>query len=185
MLNCCEGDILLLLDSSGSVTNYEFSHLLLFAAELLRPFSLGRGHVRVGLLQVGTKPNLEFGLEVHNNQESLQRALQRVSQLQGDTNTDVALRVAQKLLLKDTDVPKVLLWLTDGAQPGDVDKLMTELKEQGVYVLAVSTVHGNYQVLQRAVSPPLESHLYSVDIENIEIITEDLREAIISKCVCV
>ncbi|XP_074532484.1 von Willebrand factor A domain-containing protein 1-like [Halichoeres trimaculatus] len=180
-INCCEGDILLLLDSSGSVANYEFSRFLLFAAELLRPFSLGRDHVRVGLLQVGTKPNLEFGLDVHTNQESLQRALQRVIQLQGDTNTDVALRVAQQLLRKDTqgDVPKILLWLTDGAQPGDVDELMSALKEQGVYVLAVSTVHGNYQVLQRVVTPPLESHLYSVDIENIEIITEDLREAII------
>lgn len=179
-LNCCEGDILLLLDSSGSVANYEFSRLLQFVAELLRPFSLGRGHVRVGLLQVGTKPNLEFSLDVHNDQESLQKALQRVHQLQGDTNTDVALKVAQRLLTETEDnVPKILLWLTDGVQPGDVDELMSELKAQGVYVLAVSTVHGNYQVLQRAVSPPLESHLYSVDIENIEIISKDLREAII------
>ncbi|CAJ1050946.1 von Willebrand factor A domain-containing protein 1-like isoform X2 [Xyrichtys novacula] len=180
VLNCCEGDILLLLDSSGSVANYEFSRLLQFAAELLRPFSLGRGHVRVGLLQVGTSPNLEFGLDVHDNQVSLQRAMQRVSQLQGDTNTDVALRVVQQLLAdKEDNVPKILLWLTDGVQPGDVDELMSELKKQGVYVLAVSTVHGNYQVLQRAVTPPLESHLYSVDIDNIEIITEDIREAII------
>ncbi|XP_038552719.1 von Willebrand factor A domain-containing protein 1-like [Micropterus salmoides] len=180
VLNCCEGDILLLLDSSGSVSNYEFSRLLLFASELLRPFSLGRGHVRVGLLQVGTNPNLEFGLDVHNNQGSLQKALRSVSQLQGDTNTEAALRVAQGLLTEtEENVPKIVLWLTDGVQPGDVDKPMSELKEQGVSVLAVSTVHGNYQVLKRAVTPPLESHLYSVDIDNIEIITEDLREAII------
>ncbi|XP_054472508.1 von Willebrand factor A domain-containing protein 1-like [Anoplopoma fimbria] len=179
-LNCCEGDILLLLDSSGSVANYEFLHLLLFATELLRPFSLGRGHVRVGLLQVGTNPNLEFSLDVHNNQETLQKALQNVTQLQGDTNTVAALKVAQELLTEtDKDVPKILLWLTDGVQPGDVNKLMSELKAQGVSVLAVTTVHGNYQVLQRAVTPPVQSHLYSVDIENIEIITEDLREAII------
>ncbi|KAM7006831.1 von Willebrand factor A domain-containing protein 1-like [Tautogolabrus adspersus] len=180
VINCCEGDILLLLDSSGSVSNYEFSRLLQFAAELLHPFSLGRGHVRVGLLQVGTHPNLEFSLDVHSNQESLQKALRRVNQLQGDTNTEAALRVAQQLLSKmENNVPKILLWLTDGVQPGNVDELMTELKAQGVYVLAVSTVHGNYQVLQRAITPPLESHLYSVDIDNIEIITEDLREAII------
>lgn len=180
VLNCCEGDIVLLLDSSGSVSNYEYSRLLHFAAELLRPFSLGRGHVRVGLLQVGTNPNLEFGLDVHNNQDSLQKALRGVNQLQGDTNTEAALRVAQRLLTKtEEDVPKILLWLTDGVQPGDVDELMSELKGQGVSVLAVSTVHGNYQVLQRAVTPPLESHLYSVDIDNIDIITEDLRDAII------
>ncbi|XP_078104657.1 von Willebrand factor A domain-containing protein 1-like isoform X1 [Sander vitreus] len=180
VLNCCEGHILLLLDSSGSIANYEFSRLLHFVTELLRPFSLGRGHVRVGLLQVGTNPNLEFGLDVHSNQEGLQKALRSVSQLQGDTNTEAALRVAQQLLTEtDENVPKILLWLTDGVQPGDVDKPMSELKAQGVSVLAVSTVHGNYQVLQRAVTPPLESHLYSVDIDNVDIITEDLREAII------
>ncbi len=186
MLNCCEGDILLLLDSSGSVTNYEFSRLLRFTAELLRPFSLGRGHVRIGLLQVGTNPNLEFDLDVHKKQESLQIALRSVRQLQGDTNTVAALRVAQRLLTETKrNVPQVLLWLTDGVQPGNVGEPMSELKAQGVFVLAVTTVHGNYQVLQRAVTPPLESHLYSVDIDNIEIITEDLREAIISMCVCV
>ena len=185
-LNCCEGDILLLLDSSGSLSNYEFSRLLLFSGELLRPFSLGPGHVRVGLLQVGTNPILEFGLDVHNNQESLQKALQGIRHLQGDTNTEAALRVAQRLLTEmEKKVPKILLWLTDGVQPGDVDEPMSELKAQGVSVLAVSTVHGNYQVLQRAVTPPLESHLYAVDIDNIDIITEDLRDAIIGVCVCV
>lgn len=185
VLNCCEGDILILLDSSGSIANYEFSRMLLFAADLLRPFSLGRGHVRVGLLQVGTNPHLEFSLDVHDNQGSLQEAMQRVTQLQGDTNTEAALRVARQLLTETGEnVPKVLLWLTDGVQPGDVDRPMSELKAQGVSVLAVSTIHGNYQVLRRAVTPPLDSHLQFVDIDNINIITQDLREAIISMCVC-
>ncbi|XP_068171910.1 von Willebrand factor A domain-containing protein 1-like isoform X2 [Antennarius striatus] len=180
VLDSCEGDVLLLLDSSGSVSNYEFSRLSLFAAKLLHPFSLGRGHIRVGLLQVSTNPTLEFGLDVHNNQQTLQKALRRVSQLKGDTNTKAALQVAQQLLAETQEnVPKVLLWLTDGVQPGDVDKPMTELKAKGVFVLAVSTVHGNYQVLKHAVTPPLESHLFCVDIDSIEIITEELREAII------
>nr|XP_057911041.1 von Willebrand factor A domain-containing protein 1-like [Doryrhamphus excisus]XP_057911042.1 von Willebrand factor A domain-containing protein 1-like [Doryrhamphus excisus]XP_057911043.1 von Willebrand factor A domain-containing protein 1-like [Doryrhamphus excisus] len=176
--NCCEGDILLLLDSSGSVANYEFSRLLRFTAKLLRPFLLGRGHVRVGLLQVGTNPNLEFGLDVHRKQESLQKALLGVSQLQGDTNTKAALGVAQRVLT-DARAPKVLLWLTDGVELGEVDEPITLMKERGVFVLIVSTVHGNFQVLQRAVSPPVETHLYSVDIDNMDIITEDLRAAII------
>ncbi|XP_034441969.1 von Willebrand factor A domain-containing protein 1-like [Hippoglossus hippoglossus] len=180
VLDCCEGDILLLLDSSGSVALYEFSHLLRFTADLLRPFSLGRGHVKVGLLQVGTSAKLVFDLNAHDSQESLQKALQHVRHLQGDTNTVAALKVAQRLLAEtEESLPQILLWLTDGAQPGSVVEPMTELKERGVSVLIVSTVHGNYQVLQRAVTPPLESHLYSVDIDNIDIITEELRNAII------
>lgn len=186
VLNCCEGDILLLLDSSGSIANYEFSRLSFFAADLLRPFSLGRGHVRVGLLQVGTDPHLEFGLDVHSNQESLQSAMQGIRQLKGDTNTEAALGVARELLTEtDVKVPKILLWLTDGVQPGDVDRPMSELKMRGVSVLIVSTVHGNYQVLKRVVTPPLDSHLYSVDIDNIDIITEDLRKAMIGVYLCI
>ncbi|XP_076003554.1 von Willebrand factor A domain-containing protein 1-like isoform X2 [Genypterus blacodes] len=180
VLNCCEGDILLLLDSSGSVANYEFSRLLPFLAELLRPFSLGRGHVRVGLLQVGTRPNLEFGLNEHSSQSALQEALRSTRQLHGDTNTEAALAVARRLLAgAGAEVPRILLWLTDGVQPGDVDGPMAELKAQGVSVLVVSTGHGNYQVLQRAVTPPVADHLYFVDIDDISIITEDLRDAII------
>lgn len=179
----CEGDLLVLLDSSGSVANYEYTRLLRFTAELVRPFSLGHGHVRVGLLQVGTNPHLEFGLDVHRTQESLQKAMRQVSQLQGDTNTKAALQLARELLINKAPVPKVLLWLTDGVQPGDVDESMSQLKEQDVSVLAVSTVHANYKVLQRAVTPPLESHLYSVDIDNINIIAHDLRDAII-KIIC-
>lgn len=184
VLNCCEGDVLLLLDSSGSIANYEFSRLLLFAAELLRPFSLGLGHVRVALLQVGTTPDLRFGLDVHHDQESLKKALQSVTHLQGDTNTVAALGVAQRLLTEtQNNVPKVVVWLTDGLQPGDVDAPMAELKAQGVSVLIVSAVHGDYRVLQRVATPPLESHLYFVDMDDVDIITEDLREAIISMCV--
>ncbi|XP_017271193.1 von Willebrand factor A domain-containing protein 1 [Kryptolebias marmoratus] len=180
VLSGCQGDILLLLDSSGSVTKFEFSRFLRFAAHLLRPFSLGPGHVRVALLQVGTSPRLEFSLDVHGEQESLQEALRGVGQLQGDTNTEAAIQVARRLLAKtEQSVPKVLLWLTDGVQPGAVEKPMLELKARGVSVLVVSTIHGNHQVLKRVVTPPVESHLYAVDIDSIEIITEDLREAII------
>ncbi|MEQ2189186.1 hypothetical protein GOODEAATRI_022656 [Goodea atripinnis] len=185
-LNCCEGDILLMLDSSGSVSNFEFFRFLSLTANLLHPFSLGRGHVRVALLLVGTSPHLEFSLDVHSNQESLLRALQSVRRLQGDTNTEAAVDLAQRLLFEtEGDVPKILLWLTDGVQPGNVEKAMSDLKARGVNVLIVSTIHGNYQLLQRVATPPLVSHLYCVDIESIDIITEELREAIISMCVCV
>lgn len=178
-LSCCEGDILLLLDSSGSVTNHEFRRFLLFAADLLHPFPVGRGQVRVALLQVSTAAHMEFSLDVHNSQESLQKALLNVGHLQGDTNTEAALEVALQLLTEKNE-PKVLLWLTDGVDPGDVDKPMSELRAQGVSVLIVFTVNGDYQLLQRVVTPPLQSHLYSVDTESIDVIKEELRDAIIS-----
>ncbi|XP_044067173.1 von Willebrand factor A domain-containing protein 1 [Siniperca chuatsi] len=186
VLNCCEGDVLFLLDSSGSVSSYEHSRMLTFLSELLLPFSLGEDQVRVGLLQVGTRPRLEFGFDTHSTQSSLQAALRSIKPLRGDTNTVEALRMAKEWVLRPEaangarpGLPRVLVWLTDGVKPGDVIGPMAELREEGVAVLVVSTGHGNYQVLRKVVTPPVENHLYFVDIDDMSIITEDLRDAII------
>lgn len=184
MLSCYEGDIVLLLDSSGSVSNDEHSRLINFTINLLQPFSLGRGQVRVGLVQVGTCPKVEFGLDIHRNQASLWEALTIIQPLGGGTNTEAALRLVQCVLNEALEgVPKILLWLTDGTKPGNVNQLMTQFKAEGVSVLAVTTVHGENQVLRDAVTPPVDRHLYCVDIEHIHVITEELREAIMSTCV--
>ncbi|XP_026224579.1 von Willebrand factor A domain-containing protein 1 isoform X2 [Anabas testudineus] len=186
VLNCCEGDVLFLVDSSGSVSSYEHSRMLHFLSELLRPFSLGEDQVRVGLLQVGTQPRLEFGFDTYSSQSGLQGALKNIKPLRGDTNTVEALRMAKEWVLKPGAVngarkglPRVLVWLTDGVKPGDVVGPMAELREEGVSVLVVSTGHGNYQIFRQVVSSPLENNLYFVDIDDMSIILEDLRDAII------
>lgn len=190
MLNCCEGDVLFLVDSSGSVSSYEHSRMLTFLSELLHPFSLGEDQVRVGLLQVGTQPRLEFGFDRYSSQSGLQAALRNIKPLRGDTNTVEALRMTKEWVLKPGAVngarvklPRVLVWLTDGVKPGDVIGPMAELREDGVAVLVVSTGHGNYQIFRQVVSPPVENHLYFVDIDDMSIIVNELRDAIIGEYV--
>lgn len=186
VLNCCEGDVLFLLDSSGSVSSYEHSRLLSFLSDLLLPFSLGEDQVRVGLLQVGTKPRVEFDFGTHYSQNSLQGALRNIRPLRGDTNTVEALRIATEKVLRPgtpggarPELPRVLVWLTDGVKPGEVTRPLAALREEGVAVLVVSTGHGNFQVLREVVTPPHLKHLYFVDIDDLNIITKDLRNAII------
>ncbi|XP_024149625.1 von Willebrand factor A domain-containing protein 1 [Oryzias melastigma] len=185
VLNCCEGDVLFLVDSSGSVSSYEHGRMLAFLSELLLPFSLGEDQVRVGLLQVGTKPRLEFGFDKFKSQSGLQGALKSIRPLRGDTNTVEALEMAKGVLRRGaghgggSGLPRVLVWLTDGVKPGDVVGPMAELQKEGVAVLVVSTGHGNYQVLKQVVSPPAERHLHFVDIDDMSIITEELRDALI------
>lgn len=172
---------MLLLDSSGSVSYYEFSRMLHFLSDLLRPFQVGRGHVRVALVQVDTEPRVEFDFGAHSNQNSLQDALLRTPQLYGDTRTEPALLLAQRLLWQQAGQeapPKMLLWLTDGVEPGNVEGPLAALHKQGVSVLAVSTGHSNYQVLRRAVTPPIDQHLHFVDPDYMDIIINDLRGAI-------
>ncbi|KAF5889651.1 von Willebrand factor A domain-containing protein 1, partial [Clarias magur] len=177
----CEGDILLLLDSSGSVSYYEFSQMLHFLSDLLSPFQIGPGHVRVALVQVHTHPQLEFNFDKHSSQNTLQDSLLRVQQLRGDTKTKEALQMAQERVLHPAGQkapPRVLLWVTDGVEPGNVEGPLAALRKEGVSVLVVSTGYTNYQVFRRVVTPPIEQHLHFVDADSMDIITKDLRDAI-------
>lgn len=161
--------------------------MLHFLSDLLRPFQVGRGHVRVALVQVDTEPQVEFDFDAHSSQNTLQDALLRTPQLRGDTKTETALLLAQKLLRQQAGQeapPRVLLWLTDGVEPGNIEGPVAALREDGVTVLAVCTGHSNLQVFSRAVTPPIEQHLYFVDPDYMDIITKDLREAITGERYC-
>ncbi|KAM9443664.1 von Willebrand factor A domain-containing protein 1-like [Clarias gariepinus] len=177
----CEGDILLLLDSSGSVSYYEFSQMLHFLSDLLRPFQIGPGHFRVALVQVHTDPRLEFNFDEHSSQNTLQDSLLRIQQLRGDTMTKEALQMARERVLQPAGQkapPRVLLWVTDGVDPGNIEGPLAALRREGVSVLVVSTGHTNYQVFRRVVTPPIDQHLHFVDADSMDIITKDLRDAI-------
>lgn len=162
--------------------------MLAFLSELISPFSLGEDQVRVGLLQVGTKPRLEFGFDKYSTQSGLQAALKTIKPLRGDTNTVEALKMVKEWVLRPgkaggarENPPRVLVWLTDGVKPGDVTGPMAQLRDDGVAMLVVSTGHGNYQVLRQVVSPPVEDHLHFVDIDDMSIITKEFRDAIIGE----
>lgn len=144
--------------------------------------------MRVGILQVGSQPRLEFGFDAHTTQSDLLKSLRNTKPLRGDTNTVEALKIAKEQVLRPgapggarAGLPRVLVWLTDGVNPGDVIGPMAELREEGVAVLVVSTGHSNYLVMREVVTPPVENHLYFVDIDDMSIITDDLRDAIIGE----
>lgn len=132
-----------------------------FLSDLLCSFKVGHGHIRVALVQVDTEPQVEFDFGAHSSQSWLQDALLRTPQLRGDTKTETALLLVQKLLWQPAEQKtcRLLVWFTDGVEPGNVKDPIAALRMDGVLVLAVSTGHSNYQVFGRAVSPSIEQHL--------------------------
>uniref|UniRef100_A0A8D0DKW0 von Willebrand factor A domain-containing protein 1 n=1 Tax=Salvator merianae TaxID=96440 RepID=A0A8D0DKW0_SALMN len=178
-----EGDLLFLLDSSGSVSYYEFSRVKEFIADLLKPFTFGPHNVQSSIVHISTMPQLEFPFDRHRSSEAVQHAVRRIQQVMGDTNTGKALSFAkEKLFTEDAgarpDVPKVLVWVTDGFSTDDISQPMQLLKDMGVTVFIVSTGRGNYLELSAAASQPPEKHLHFVDVDDLTIITKELRDAI-------
>lgn len=183
-ISSSEGDILFLLDSSGSVSYYEFSKVKEFMWDLVRPFTFGPNDVQTSIIHISTTPTMEFPFDRYLSRGTVQQAIRNTQQLMGDTNTGKALSFAkEKLFSNDAgarpDVPKVLVWVTDGFSSDDISEPMQLLKDMGVTVFIVSTGRGNYLELSAAASQPPEKHLHFVDVDDLPIITKELRDAML------
>uniref|UniRef100_A0A8D2AF90 von Willebrand factor A domain-containing protein 1 n=1 Tax=Sciurus vulgaris TaxID=55149 RepID=A0A8D2AF90_SCIVU len=179
-----QGDLLLLLDSSASVSHYEFSRVREFVGQLVALLPLGPGALRASLVHVGSRPHTEFPFNQHSSSQAVQDAIRAAAQRMGDTNTGLALAYAQEQLFAEaagarTGVPKVLVWVTDGASSDPVGPPMQELKDLGVTVFIVSTGRGNLLELSAAASAPAEKHLHFVDVDDLHIIAQELRGSIL------
>uniref|UniRef100_UPI00398E8ADD von Willebrand factor A domain-containing protein 1 n=1 Tax=Pristiophorus japonicus TaxID=55135 RepID=UPI00398E8ADD len=183
-IEAAEGDLLFLMDSSGSILPYEFTNLKEFVVDLLKPFTIGPSDVQVGFVHISDDPVVEFPFNKYTSDTTVQRALLNMKQKLGDTNTGKALTHAKDSMFTQKagarpDVPKVLVWLTDGVSSDDISQPIQHLKDLGVTVFIVSTGRGNYIELKAAASEPSERHLYYVDPDDMHVITEELRNEIL------
>lgn len=179
-----QGDLLFLLDSSASVSHYEFSRVREFLGQLAAPLPLGPGALRASLVHVSSQPHTEFPFGQHGSGAAVQDAIRAAAQLMGDTNTGSALAYAKEQLFAGAagarpGVPKVLVWVTDGGSSDPVGPPMQELKDLGVTVFIVSTGRGNLLELSAAASAPAEKHLHFVDVDDLSIIAPELRSSIL------
>lgn len=178
------GDLLFLLDSSASVSHYEFSQVREFVGQLVASLPLGPGAVRASLVHVGSRPHTEFPFGQHSSGQAAQAAVRAADQRMGDTNTGLALAYAKEQLFAEAagarpGVPKVLVWVTDGGSSDPVGPPMQALKDQGVTVFIVSTGRGNLLALSEAASAPAERHLRFVDVDDLHIITQELQNSLL------
>lgn len=152
--------------------------------DLVRPFTFGPNDVQTSIIHISTTPTMEFPFDRYLSRGTVQQAIRDTRQLMGDTNTGKALSFAkEKLFSNDAgarpDVPKVLVWVTDGFSSDDISEPMQLLKDMGVTVFIVSTGRGNYLELSAAASQPPEKHLHFVDVDDLPIITKELRDAML------
>ncbi|XP_007943701.1 von Willebrand factor A domain-containing protein 1 [Orycteropus afer afer] len=179
-----QGDLLFLVDSSASVSHYEFSRVREFLGQLVAPLPLGPRALHASLVHVGSQPDTEFSFGQYNSGASVQDAIRAATQRMGDTNTGLALAYAKEQLFdtaagSQPGVPKVLVWVTDGGSSDPVGPPMQELKDLGVTVFIISTGRGNLLELSAAASAPPEKHLHFVDVDDLHIITQELRDSIL------
>ncbi|KAM3859799.1 von Willebrand factor A domain-containing protein 2 [Diretmus argenteus] len=165
MMQCSAAmDILFLMDGSYSVGKGSFERSKHYVLKLCQALDIGPDKVRVGLIQFGSIPRLEFALDTYTTKEELRKHMKKISYKGGSTQTGLALKyVLRKGFLggrNSSSVAQVAILLSDGRSQGNVAQAAAQLKETGVVLFAVGLRYPRWEELHELASAPMESHVF-------------------------
>jgi collagen type VI alpha len=166
------GDLVIALDSSGSIGLTNFLQVTTFASKLVQSLDLDgalrgqNGGFRVGLLTFSTAVNPAFQLNAYNDTALLLNAI-GVRYIDGSTDTADAISVAANQMLTPGNgsrpgVPDYLLIITDGLSdnpPATWTQAMLA-RQKGISIVTVGVSSYNYSELRSISSAPESSTVF-------------------------
>lgn len=113
-----------------------------FILAFLQTFRVGPNHVRIGVVKYADSPTLEFDLHTHTDVKSLEKAITKIHQVGGGTETGKALdfmrpQFDRAVTTRGHKVKEYLVVITDGNSTDKVKGPADKLRAQGVVVYAV------------------------------------------------
>ena len=118
----CAIDLMLVFDSSNSISPEDFEIMKDFARDLVGSFILGPDDAQVGIIQFSSSVRLEIGLS--DNSDDINAAIDDMTQLTQNTNITGAMHLAQEQFEAGRrSIRKVMIVFTDGEHnvgPGSI-----------------------------------------------------------------
>lgn len=135
------------MDMSSSITVKNFQKERDFVKNVADTFSIAQGKTEAGVVAYNSEASLWISFGQHNSNEEFKAAVDKVPYWGGSTRIDNGLKMAAVGLYGSikkarTNLPKVLIVLTDGKQSSDpkatpLHEAVLPLLQLGVKVLAV------------------------------------------------
>lgn len=177
-------DILFLLDGSHSVGKGSFERSKHFAVAVCDALDISPGRVRVGALQFGSTPHLEFPLDSFSTRQEVKANIKGIAFKGGRTETGLALKSLHRGFPggRDGAVPQLLIIVTDGKAQGSVALPAKQLKERGIIVFAVGVRFPRWEELLTLASEPKEQHVLLA--EQVEDATNGLLSTLSASALC-
>ncbi|XP_042253358.1 von Willebrand factor A domain-containing protein 2 isoform X3 [Thunnus maccoyii] len=165
MMQCSAAmDILFLMDGSYSVGKGSFERSKHYAIKLCQALDIGPEKVRVGLIQFGSTPRLEFALDSYTTKQELKKHMKKISYRGGSTQTGLALKYVLRKGFpgsrNSSTVAQIIILLSDGRSQGNVVQAAAQLKETGVVLFAVGLRFPRWEELHALASEPMENHVF-------------------------
>ncbi len=125
LISGCKVDLLLMMDSSGSICNGDFERMRILVNQTLDSpiFNIDNGDTHVALIMFSTDAQVIFNLSRYSRKTDVMKAVFDTSQEGKKTDLSAALNVARKTVFQPPgdrpNVVNVILMFTDGKHETD------------------------------------------------------------------
>ena len=164
-------DLIIILDSSGSVGQANFDHVKSWVGQLILGLDVDNGVVNVGLLVFSSSETVVFHMDRHSSRSGMLEDLANVRYMRGTTNTAGALQYARQTMFSRSngdreDVKNIVLLVTSGDSDDREETILEArlMKDEGVHILV--TVVGNWFTMEEMnaiASHPYEENRFHLD----------------------
>lgn len=143
--NCIQGDVIFIVDSSGSIGIDKWKLVLEFVAEAVNRMDVGPQATRVGFLTYGNRAHIIFHLNNFTSAAAMKPAILAAKFLDENTNTSGGIYVARNIMFTQANgerpqAPNMAIVITDGESTYDHDKTIPyaqEAKAQGILLISI------------------------------------------------
>jgi len=143
--SCIQGDVIFILDSSGSIGIANWQLVLQFVGEAVKRMDVGPQATRVGFLTYGNRAHVIFNLNNFTNSADMQPAILSAKFLDENTNTSGGIYVAHKSMFTEANgerpkAPNMAIVITDGESTYDHDLTIPYAqgaKSSGVLMISI------------------------------------------------
>lgn len=163
-------DLVIILDSSTSVSEKNFQLMKEFVADLLENADVDSGHVRVGVLTYSTEVSVEFHLREYSRKTEVLAAISRIPYIRGNTNTADALRTIWSQMFTRyygdrSDAQNSAILITDGVSNMNTQRTLIEAntaKTRGIHIYSIGIALKDTKEINAIATAPSSQNVFTV-----------------------
>ncbi|KAK5861651.1 hypothetical protein PBY51_017110 [Eleginops maclovinus] len=141
------GDLLFLIDSSGSIGPQDYEKMKEFMKSVITKSAVGQDNVHVGVMQFSTIQQLAFPLNQYFSKDQMLNTITAMQQVGGGTLTGAAITDVSQyfdgLRGGRPGMRQTLIVITDGEAQDEVKVPALAVRNKGVVVYAIGVVDAN------------------------------------------
>ena len=141
------GDLLFLIDSSGSIDPKDYEKMKDFMTSVITKSAVAQDNVHVGVMQFSTIQQLAFPLNQYYSKEQMLNAITAMQQIGGGTHTGKAITDVSQyfdgLRGGRPGMRQTLIVITDGEAQDEVKEPALALRNKGVVIYSIGVKNHN------------------------------------------